>query len=136
MKITIPRITVLLAAFVVALPALSQVGHPAKGSWSGYWGPNDDDQRRMLLLLDWRDNHLSGTINPGRNGVEIENASLDVDDWILTIEAEMPVARGSDVTAHFAATGKLENLGSWTNRRYSGTYRFGSETGHFSLTLN
>jgi hypothetical protein len=127
---------VLVAAMLIALPAVSQVGHPAKGSWSGYWGPSEDDQRRMLLLLDWRNNEISGTINPGRNGVTIESAALDVDDWMLTIEADMPIARGSDRTAPFEARGKLENLGSWSNRTYSGTYRFGDETGTFALSLN
>lgn len=125
-----------LAALMIALPAISQVGHPARGSWSGYWGPDADDQRRMLLLLDWRDNQISGTINPGRNGVTIENAELDPADWMLTIEADMPIERGSDLTVPFEARGKLENLGSWTNRTYTGTYRFGDETGTFSLSLN
>lgn len=136
MKKAITKSMGLVAALMLALPALSQVGHPAKGSWSGYWGPNDDDQRRMLLLLDWRNNEISGTINPGRNAVSVDSASLDVDDWMLTIEADMPIERGSDRTQPFTATGKLENLGSWTNRRFSGTYRFGNETGTFSLTLN
>jgi len=130
------RLSGTLALCLLALPAVSQVGHPARGSWSGYWGPDADDQRRMLLLLDWRDNRISGTINPGRNGVTIDAATLDVDGWQLTIEAAMPVERGSDLTAPFEATGKLENLGSWTNRTYSGTYRFGDETGTFSLSLN
>lgn len=127
------RHIVLLAGLAVALPATSQVGHPAKGSWSGFWGPDDSDQRRMLLLLDWAENTISGTINPGRNGVAIDSADLDVADWTLTIEADMPA--GDDME-RFVATGTLENLGSWTNRRYSGTYRLGSETGSFSLSLN
>lgn len=121
---------------LAAVPAASQTGHPAKGSWSGYWGPDQADQRRMLLLLDWADNEISGTINPGPNAVAIDRAELDVSDWRLTIEADMPLERGSDRTADFVATGRLENLGSWTNRRYSGTYRFGDETGTFLLTLN
>ena len=133
---TLIRIFTLIAALVIALPALSQVGHPAKGSWSGYWGPSDSEQRRMLLVLDWRNNEISGTINPGRNAATISKSSLDVSSWTLSIEADMPVARGSDQKAHFVATGKLENLGSWSNRKYEGTYRFGNETGTFSLTIN
>lgn len=126
----------LAASLAVALPALSQTGHPAKGSWSGYWGPDEASQRRMLLLLDWADNEITGTINPGRNGVEIDRSALDVDTWTLTLEADMPRSAGSDDTARFVARGKLENLGSWTSRRYSGTYRLGDETGTFLLTLN
>lgn len=130
------RLSFLLAGLAATVPAVSQVGHPAKGSWSGYWGPGDTEQRRMLLLLDWEDNRITGTINPGRNGTDIDRAALDASNWMLTLEAEMPTEGGSGRTVPFVATGKLENLGSWTNRRYSGTYRLGDETGSFSLTLN
>lgn len=123
-----------LLACLAAAPLWAQLGHPAKGAWLGYWGPNDSDQRRILLLLEWADAEISGMINPGRNGVEIDRAELDVSTWTLTIEANMPLADGG--TARYVATGKLDNLGSWTNRHYSGTYRHGNETGTFLVTLN
>jgi hypothetical protein len=116
--------------------AQAQVGHPLRGSWSGYWGPSDADQRRMLLVLDWADNKISGTINPGPRGVAIRRASLDVSNWMLTIEADMPVEGAAGGTANFVATAKVENLGSWTNRRISGEYRLGDETGKLLLTIN
>lgn len=116
------------------LPALAQVGHPAKGAWLGFWGPSEAERRRILLDLDWRDRHVVGTINPGPNAVEIANVEIDYATWTMTIEAEMPLPTGR--TAPYVATGKLENLGSWVNRRYSGTYRHGDETGTFILTLN
>jgi hypothetical protein len=117
-----------------ASTALAQVGHPAKGSWSGYWGTSDATKKRILLLLDWRNNEIVGTINPGPNAVKIDKAALDVTTWTLTLEAQMPATGGA--RAPFVTTGKLENLGSWTNRRYSGTYVFGSERGTFTVTLN
>ncbi len=52
---------------LVAVPVVAQVGHPAKGSWSGYWGPSEAAKKRVLLLLDWQDNEIVGTINPGPN---------------------------------------------------------------------
>ena len=125
---------VCLLACLAAVQAAAQVGHPAKGSWSGYWGPSETERRRVLLLLEWVDNEIRGTINPGRNGVQIDRAELDVSTWTLTIEADMPFADGG--SGRYVATGKLENLGSWTNRRYSGTYRHGDETGTFLVTLN
>jgi hypothetical protein len=134
MQVRISAIGALVACAALSGPVLSQAGHPAKGSWSGYWGPGPDEQHRMLLILDWSDNTLSGVINPGRNSVKIEHAELDPSTWTLTIEADMPFPDGT--RGPFVATGKLENLGSWTNRRYSGTYRHGDETGEFMVTLN
>jgi hypothetical protein len=119
---------------VIAGPVASQVGHPAKGSWSGYWGPSESDRNRMLLLLDWENREIVGTINPGPKAVKVARAELDVTTWTLTIEADMPLDTGG--TARYVATGKLENLGSWVNRKYSGTYEHGKERGTFSMTLN
>lgn len=121
-------------ALLLAATAAAQVGHPAKGSWSGYWGTSDNDKHRILLVLDWRNNELSGVINPGPNAVKLDKVSLDVDTWTMKIEAAMPDASGKK--APFVATGKLSNLGSWTNRTYAGTYSFGAEKGRFTVTLN
>ena len=125
---------VAIISFGVALPAASQVGHPAKGSWIGYWGPNDDELNRILLVLDWENREIVGVINPGRNSVEVTRTEIDYDTWTLTFEADMPLKNGG--TAQYVATGQLQNLGSWVNRRYTGTYRHGDETGTFSLALN
>jgi hypothetical protein len=121
-------------ALALAGAASGQVGHPVKGSWSGYWGTSDTDKTRILLVLDWHDNHITGTINPGPKQVPIRSAELDVETWTLKLEADMPKATGQ--TAPFVVTGKLTNLGSWTTRTYSGTYAFGGEHGKFTVTLN
>jgi hypothetical protein len=114
--------------------ALAQAGHPVKGSWSGYWGPSEAQKRRILMVLDWQNNEIVGTINPGPNAVKIDTATLDVATWTLRLEAQMPTATGK--TARYVTTGKIENLGSWNNRRYSGTYEFGAEHGTFAVALN
>jgi hypothetical protein len=119
---------------MVTFAAAAQVGHPAKGSWIGHYGPNGDDQTRMRLLINWEDRALNGTINPGRNAVPMDKITLDYDTWTMTIEAMMPQEGGSP--AHFVATGVLDNLGSWANRRYRGTYTLGRETGEFEFMLN
>jgi hypothetical protein len=128
------RLLCMVACLAVALPLLSQAGHPAKGSWSGDWGPTEDHRNRILLLLDWDGNEITGTINPGPNAIEIERAELDPSTWTLTIEAMVPVAGGN--IEPYAATGTLENLGSWTNRTFSGTYTHGGDAGTFAVTLN
>ncbi len=117
----------------LALPATAQLGHPAKGSWTGFYGPNDSDQNRFRLLLNWADQEITGVINPGRKAISLDKVELDYSTWTMTLEAEMPVDGG---IAHFVVTGKLENLGSWTNRLYSGTYTLGSASGEFWLSLN
>ena len=117
----------------LALPATAQLGHPAKGSWTGFYGPNDSDQNRFRLLLNWSDREITGVINPGRRAISLDKVELDYSTWTMTLEAEMPVDGG---IAHFVVTGKLENLGSWTNRLYSGTYTLGSASGEVWLSLN
>jgi hypothetical protein len=128
------RWALVCACLAWAAPSHAQTGHPAKGSWLGYWGPSEEEQRRVLLLLDWENREVAGVINPGPRAVPIARADVDYDTWTMTLEADMPTADGE--VARWTAVGKLENLGSWTNRRYSGSYTHGAETGTFSVTLN
>jgi hypothetical protein len=128
------RAIVALAAVALGMGAGAQVGHPAKGSWSGYWGTSNADKHRILLLLDWEDRAIVGFINPGVNQIPIEKADLDVSSWTLRLEATMPDDAGRELP--FVTVGRLTNLGSWTNRTYSGTYTHGAESGRFTVTLN
>ena len=129
----IAALSALVATLAVGTAA-AQAGHPVKGSWSGYWGPSEAQKHRILMVLDWKNNEIVGTFNPGPGAVPIEKATLDVDTWTLTLEAHMPMPSGG--TARYVTTGKIENLGSWNNRRYSGTYEFGKEHGTFIVALN
>ena len=86
----------------LALPATAQVGHPAKGSWTGFYGPNDSDQNRFRLLLNWADQEITGVINPGRKAISLDKVELDYSTWTMTLEAKMPLDGG---TAHFVVTG-------------------------------
>jgi hypothetical protein len=127
-------VSVLAAAFLMVAAAYGQVGHPAKGSWLGYWGPDPQVQRRLVLNLDWRDRAVTGEINPGPSAARITRSDLDYSTWTLTLEAQLPNAKGA--VEKWVAVGKIENLGSWTNRRYSGTYTQGAEHGRFQVTLH
>ena len=124
------RIFLLLACLGLALPALSQTGHPAKGSWSGDMIPfSASEPVRIRLLINALNGELSGTVNPGRRGVEMSSVELDADSWTLTIHADMP-------DGPLMMEGKLSNLGSWTNRKFRGAYTLGDEKGTFDITLN
>ena len=127
-------VTALILTLGLATMTSAQVGHPAKGSWLGYWGPSEADQRRLRLLLDWENREIVGTINPGRNSVTIDRTAIDYETWTMTFEAELP--RDDGTPSRLVATGVLDNLGSWTNRRYRGTYVHGDEEGTFELYLN
>jgi hypothetical protein len=120
---------------IMATFAIAQVGHPAKGSWLGYWGPTAETQRRIVLQLDWQNGQLSGFVNPGPNAAAIKKATLAYDTWTLVVEADLSLNKG-EPAQHWVATGKIDNLGSWSNRRFAGTYQYGTETGSFKFTLN
>jgi spermidine/putrescine-binding protein len=75
---TIAALSALLAALAVGTAA-AQAGHPVKGSWSGYWGPSEAEKHRILMMLDWQNNEVIGTFNPGPNAVKVEKATLDAD---------------------------------------------------------
>ena len=123
------RLLMFLAAIGLSASIMAQVGHPAKGSWSGWLTPSGGEQVRTRLLIDAWNGELSGTVNPGRNGVKASAVDLNAPTWDLTIKAAMP-------QGELVLTGKLSNLGSWSNRKYIGTYTLGSEKGNFEFTLN
>jgi hypothetical protein len=133
MRLRVIALVVATACAALVAPVGAQTGHPAKGTWLGYWGPDEDDQRRIVLLLDWEGREVVGVINPGRRAVEVARAEIDYDTWTMTLEADLPTADGG--AARWTATGTLENLGSWKNRRFSGDYEFGEETGAFLVTM-
>jgi hypothetical protein len=123
------RIMMFFAALGLSATLAAQTGHPAKGSWSGELTPASSASTRIRLLIDDHNGELSGTVNPGRNGVEMKSVVLDPSTWSMKITAAMP-------EGELVLDGKLNNLGSWTNRKYTGTYTLGSAKGTFDITLN
>jgi hypothetical protein len=117
-----------IACLGLSAVLFAQTGHPAKGSWSGEL-TSGSETTRIRLLIDAMNGELSGDINPGRNAVEISSAELDAPTWGLTIRAPMP-------EGELVLTGTLSNLGSWTNRKYIGTFTQGNKSGNFEFTLN
>ena len=124
---------VVIAVLSLAGSAVAQYGHPLKGSWSGDWGPNEDDRNRLLLLLDWDGTAVTGTINPGPNAVPIATATLDPASWSVRIEAEARDADGNAVA--YVIDGELQNIGSY-NRVLTGTWTQDGITGDFTLIRN
>ena len=123
------RILILITCVGFALPAMSQTGHPAKGSWSGDLNSfTSAETVRIRLLVDAMSGELSGVVNPGRRSVEMTSVVLDAENWGLTIEADLPEGT-------LMLEGNLSNIGSWTDRKYRGSYTLGNTKGTFDISL-
>jgi hypothetical protein len=123
------RILMFFAALGLSATLVAQTGHPAKGSWSGELTTASSETTRIRLLIDDHNGDLMGTVNPGRNGVDMSSVELDATTWGLKIQATTP-------DGELTLDGTLSNLGSWTNRKYIGSYTLGSTSGTFEITLN
>ena len=128
------HICCLLFYVLLAAPALAQEGHPAKGTWVGYWGPTATENR-IMIVMDYDGKNLSGAVNPGANAVPIKLARLDITPgtppakrgdipgepaFKLHIEADTKDAKGNSIT--IIADGTIRDValpgramvGTWT----------------------
>ena len=62
---------------LLLLSFVAQEGHPAKGTWVGYWGPTATENR-LVIVMDYDGKNISGAVNPGANAVPIKLARLDI----------------------------------------------------------
>jgi hypothetical protein len=117
---------VLLAAAV--RPASAQEGHPLKGSWLGTWKDNAALGDDLILILEWDGKNITGMINPGTDNIPVAKASLEPNDWIVTIEADAKDKSGAAL--HYVIEAKIENLelpnrslvGTWHSQRGRGAF--------------
>jgi len=130
---TLFRVAGLVAALAVALPASAQFGHPLKGTWSGDWGPNKQERKRVLLEINWDGKALTGAINPGPNAVTLQKATLDPSNWSVHLEAESKDGTGKPI--RHVIDGKLENIGAY-QRVITGTWTEGARKGDFKIIRN
>ena len=124
------------AVLLMAVPmaaAFAQQGHPLVGSWSGDWGTNPDERHRVLLLLDYDGDRITGVINPGRASVALTSATLDPQTWSVRLEAAASEQTGG---VRYLIEGRIENLGSITERTIVGTWAQGNEQGDFRIVMN
>jgi hypothetical protein len=134
MRITPLALVSLLVCLASGATGLAQYGHPLKGSWSGDWGTSKDRRERVLLDLNWDGKSITGTINPGPDGVPLKAATLDPTKWTVRFEAESKAAN-SAIPVRYVIEGKLENLGSYY-RVITGSWTQGTQKGDFKITRN
>ena len=72
------RLSSVLFVLLAATTAAAQEGHPAKGTWVGFWGPTQTAQSRIVLVIDHDGKTMSGVYQPGPNAVPLKVARLDI----------------------------------------------------------
>ena len=113
----------LLSCALLAVTALAQEGHPAKGTWVGFWGPTAS-QTRIVIVMDYDGKNLSVVVNPGPNAVPIKLARMDITPgkppakrrdppgeptFKMHIEADSKDAKGNSIS--IVADGTMHEVG-------------------------
>jgi hypothetical protein len=109
-----------------AAPAESAIasGDTLTGTWSGDWGPSENDRNDVTLELKWDGTNLSGTVNPGPNAVELSKAAYDPNTGVVMMEADAQGRGGA--TVHYVIEGKLEGnmiTGTWNHDQRAGDFK-------------
>ena len=127
------RVFCLLSCLLIAATAFAQEGHPIKGTWVGYWGPTAT-QNRVVIVMDYDGKTISGTVNPGSNGVPVKLARFDIipgkppakpgelpgePTFKVHIEADAKDAKGGSIT--IIADGTMQEA-ALPNRFITGTW--------------
>lgn len=133
MPAKLPRLFGLLFFVSISVFALAQEGHPAKGTWVGYWGATAT-QNRVVIVMDWDGKNLTGAVNPGANAIPIKLARLDITpgppppkpgdpvgepSFRIHIEAESKDAKGNAIS--IVADGAMQDV-ALPNRLIAGTW--------------
>ena len=113
----------LVSCVLLAAAALAQEGHPAKGTWVGYWGPTATENR-LMIVMDYDGRNLTGVVNPGANAIPIKLARLDITPgkppakpgepvgeptFKMHIEADTKDAKGNSIS--IVADGTMQEVG-------------------------
>lgn len=93
------------------------------GTWSGDWGPTPEHRNAVTLELSWDGTNLSGTVNPGPDGIELTDASFDPATGNVMMHASATNFRGEEV--HYMIEGQLSGgsmTGSWNHDTTQGDF--------------
>jgi hypothetical protein len=118
------------ACVVMSAAVFAQEGHPLVGTWHGNWGTTATNRSDITLVMDWDGKVISGVMNPGFDGLQLQNAKLNPKDWTVHFEVDRKENAG---TVRCLADGKIDKLGS-DRRTLTGTYACGATKGDFKLT--
>lgn len=127
-------VTLIGLCLLGAIEAAAQHGHPLVGSWSGNLLTPGGEEQRLLLVLEYEDDTISGAIYFGTRRVPLRSATLDPSSWSVRLEA---AEAGSDGEAiNYLIEGRIGNLGSTTERTIAGSLTMNGERGDFEVVMN
>jgi hypothetical protein len=112
---------VLAAMLCVAVAANAQEGFPLDGTWRASLAAAGNSPTTIVLVMQWDGTHVTGTINPGPDGVDFKDAQLQPDGWKVILATQD--AKGANIQFE----GVLSDLGKY-NRVISGQWTQGGKT--------
>lgn len=116
---------------VTCISLRAQEGHPLVGSWHGDRGTGPKNRTDVTVIMDWDGTQITGVVNPGFEGMKLQNAKLTPKDWSVHFELDSKDVAGK--TARCIVDGKIDRLGS-DQRTLAGTWVCGSVKQDFKLT--
>lgn len=120
-----------LLAFLLSSALAAQEGHPLVGSWHGDRGNGPKNRTDLTVIMDWDGLQISGVVNPGFEGMTLQNAKLTPKDWSLHFEIDSKDSSGK--LTRCMVDGKIDRLGS-DRRTVAGTWVCGTLKQDFKLT--
>jgi hypothetical protein len=111
----------------LANSTLAQEGYPLDGTWRGFWGTPGGEETLTVIVMNWDGENINGRINPGRNMIFFEQASLDPDNW------EVRFTSSSKTGETIVFEGVLENIGAY-DRTITGTWTIAGVENQLVLT--
>ncbi len=113
-----------MSAMGISVFVICAADDPLSGTWTGDWGPSEQDRNQATVELKWDGKILTGTVNPGPNAVEIKNATFDPQSGAIHMEADAMSRRGSQI--HYMIDGTVEGdtmTGTWSHDNRKGDFK-------------
>ena len=123
--------SLVFVCIVIAAPVFAQEGHPLVGTWHGDRGTSPTARADITVVMDYDGKVISGVVNPGFDGMQMQNAKLNPKDWTVHFEVDLKEKSGN--TVRCMVDGKIDKLGS-DRRTLTGTWNCGTTKGDFKIT--
>ena len=116
----------LVAGLLFAVAISAQEGFPLDGTWRGERATTDGSPHTVVLIIQWDGKQISGTINPGPQGIEFSSAQLDPEGWKVHLDAKDAKGVAISFDGAIADLGKYNRViaGKWTEGGRTHDIRF------------